>query len=409
MSELKHRYDHIIIGGGVAADTAARAIRAEDETASIAILSADPHGPVYRPALSKDLWHGEDPDPDSQDLNTAEETGAELFTGTLVTELLPNSRSVVTARGEITYFKEALLATGASPQRLHDVHDDRVTYLRTVGDYRHLRQLATEGARIVVVGGGYIGSEVAAALTRTGAQVTLAFAGRHVLEHMFPASITEHLTAVFTHRGITLEPEFRLDGVDTGTTLNLRARDGRSLSAEATVLGLGAELNTTLALHGGLDVDRDAVVVDPYLRTSAEHVYAAGDVALFDDPLFGPRHVEHVDNAWASGTTAGTNMARALRGTAEPEPYEYTPLFFSDLFDDGYEAVGRLDTSLEMREMWNEDRTAAVIYYLEDDVVEGVLLWNTWDSVEVARRIIAASQNGELGPDDLAAQITPGG
>lgn len=402
MTNLEARYDHVIIGGGVAADSAARAIRAVSEDATIAILSADPHSPVYRPALSKDLWTGEHADPDSQDLRTAEETGATLFTSTLVTELLPNSHSVVTARGQHTRYGTALLATGSSARHFSDVHDDRVVCLRTVGDYRHLRGLATDGARIVVVGGGYIGTEVAAALTRTGAQVTLAHSGRHLLEHMFPASLTAHLEQTFTEHAITVVPGFRLLGIGTGQELALHAGAAETLHADAAVLGLGAELNTTLAEHGGLDLERGAVVVDPFLRTSAQDVYAAGDIALFDDPLLGLRHVEHVDHAQASGAAAGRNMAGA------EEPYEHTPLFFSDLFDDGYEAVGRLDASLEMREVWNEDRTAAVVHYLEDGRVEGVLLWNTWDSVDRAREVIAASQNGDLAAEELDRQILPG-
>ncbi|MDN5900068.1 MAG: FAD-dependent oxidoreductase [Brachybacterium sp.] len=402
MTNLEARYDHVIIGGGVAADSAARAIRAAEPDATIAILSADPHSPVYRPALSKDLWNGENPDPESQDLHTAEETGATLFTSTLVTELFPTSHSVVTARGQFTHYGKALLATGSSARHFPDVHDDRVVCLRTVGDYRHLRGLATEGARMVVVGGGYIGTEVAAALTRTGAQVTLAHAGQHLLEHMFPASITGHLEQTFAEHGITLVPGFRLMGIGTGEELVLHSGATESLHADAAVLGLGAELNTNLADHGGLDLELGAVVVDPYLRTSAPDVYAAGDIALFHDPLLGLRHVEHVDHAQASGTAAGKNMAGA------EEAYEYTPLFFSDLFDDGYEAVGRLDASMEMREVWNEDRTAAVVHYLEDGRVEGVLLWNTWDSADRAREVIAASQNGELAVEDLDGQITPG-
>ncbi|ATG50228.1 N-acylamino acid racemase [Brachybacterium vulturis] len=402
MTNLEARYDHVIIGGGVAADSAARAIRTAEPDATIAILSADPHSPVYRPALSKDLWTGEDPDPESQELHTAEETGATLFTSTLVTELLPHSHSVVTARGQLTHYKKALLATGSSARHVPDVHDDRVVCLRTVGDYRHLRGLAKDGARIVVVGGGYIGTEIAAALTRTGAQVTLAHAGQHLLEHMFPASITGHLEQTFSEHGITVVPGFRLLGIDTGDELVLHSGAAESLHADAAVLGLGAELNTNLAEHGGLDLDLGAVVVDPYLRTSAPDVYAAGDVALFDDPLLGLRHVEHVDHAQASGAAAGKNMAGA------EEAYEYTPLFFSDLFDDGYEAVGRLDASMEMREVWNQDRIAAVVHYLEDGRVEGVLLWNTWDSVDRAREVIAASQNGQLTPEELDGQIAPG-
>src|SRR5699024_8888194 len=123
-----------------------------------------------------------------------------------------------------------------------------------------------------------------------------------------------------------------------------------SLRADAVVLGLGAELNTNLAAHAGLDLDRGAVVVDPYLRTSSPDVYAAGDIALFDDPLLGLRHVEHVDHAQASGAAAGENMAGA------EEAYEHTPMFFSELFDDGHEAVGRLGSRLESREGWDGGR-----------------------------------------------------
>ncbi|QNN82757.1 FAD-dependent oxidoreductase [Brachybacterium sp. Z12] len=402
MTKLEARYDHVIIGGGVAADSAARAIRAASAEATIAILSADPHDPVYRPALSKDLWTGESADPDSQDLRTVEETGASLFTSTLVTELLPHSHGVVTARGHHIRYGTVLLATGSSARHLPDVHDDRVLCLRTVGDYRHLRTLATDGARIVVVGGSFIGTEIAAALTRTGARVTLAHSGRHLLEHMFPASITARLEQTFAEHGITVVPGFRLMGIGTGQELALHAGAAETLHADAAVLGLGAELNTTLAALAGLDLDRGAVVVDPYLRTSAPDVYAAGDIALFDDPLLGLRHVEHVDHAQASGAAAGKNMAGV------EEPYEHSPLFFSDLFDDGYEAVGRIDASLEMREVWNEDRTAAVVHYLEDGRVEGVLLWNTWDSVERAREVIAASQDGTLDVEALDGQIPPG-
>lgn len=402
MSEFAPRYDHVILGGGVAADAAARALREAAPEASILILSADPHSPVHRPALSKDLWHGESADPDSQDLRTAAETGAEVRTGTLVTELMPRSHTVVTARGTVIHYGTALLATGSSARRLPGVDDERVTCLRTVGDYRHLRALATEGARIVVVGGGYIGSEAAAALTRTGAQVTLAHPGRRLLEHMLPASIAAHVEEVYAARGITLVPGFRLAGIEPGPELVLRSAAGEELRADAVLLGLGAELNISLAAHAGLDLEGGAVVVDRFLRTSAPDVYAAGDVALFDDPLLGWRHVEHVDHAQASGAVAGRNMAGAQ------EPYEHTPMFYSDLFDDGYEAVGRLDTSLTVREVWNPEGTAAVVHYLDGETVEGVLLWNTWDQVPAARELIAASQEGTLDPAALDGMITPG-
>src|SRR5699024_222981 len=273
---------------------------------------------------------------------------------------------------------------------------------RTVGDYRHLRTLATEGARIVVVGGGYIGSEIAAGLTRTGARVTLAHDGRHLLEHMFPASLTAHLEQTFAEHGVTVVPGFRLMGIGTDEELVVHAGAADSLRADAVVLGLGADPNTTLAAPARLALHRGPLVVHPYLRPTPPDAYPAGGTAVPARRWLGLRHVEHVDHAQASGAAAGENMAGA------EEAYEHTPMFFSDLFDDGYEAVGRLDSSLEMREVWNEDRTAAVVHYLEDGAVEGVLLWNTWDSVEQARELITASQNGEVTADELDGRIPPG-
>jgi len=405
MTDPRDSYDHLIIGGGIAADAAARAIREADEEASIAILSADPHAPVYRPALSKDLWTGEDADPDGQDLGTAAATGADLFTSTVVTQLLPASRTAITARGERIRFRTALLATGSSAHHLPDVHDSRVMTFRTVGDYRHLRSLATEGARIAVVGGGFIGTEIAAALTAVGAEVTLAHGGTRILEHMLPDSLTGHLEQVFAERGVELVGGFRLAEVSADATLTLRAANRETLTADAVVLGLGVHPATSLAEQAGIVTDRGFVVVDPHLRTSAPDVFAAGDVVLYDDALLGRRHVEHVDHAEASGAVAGRNMTRPEE---EREEYDRTPLFFSDLFDDGYEAVGRLDSSLEMREVWNRERTAAVVHYLDDGVVEGVLLWNTWDAVPAARQLIAESQAGDLDLDALESRIRPG-
>lgn len=146
MPDLKSSYDHVIVGGGVAADKAARAVHEKAPDATIAILSADADGPVYRPALTKDLWHGDDPDPASQDLNTAEETGADLHTGTPVTAIDTTAHSVTTADGATVGYGTLLLATGSSPRRLGAGQDARVAYLRSVADYRHLRDLVQGGA-----------------------------------------------------------------------------------------------------------------------------------------------------------------------------------------------------------------------------------------------------------------------
>lgn len=223
---------------------------------------------------------------------------------------------------------------------------------------------------------------------------------------MLPDSLTSHLEQVFTEHGIELVGGFRLAGISADATLTLHAANRETLTADAVVLGLGAQPATTLAEHAGIFTDRGYVVVDPHLRTSSADVFAAGDVVLYDDALLGRRHVEHVDHAEASGAVAGANMTRPEE---EREEYTHTPLFFSDLFDDGYEAVGRLDSSLEMREVWDEEHRAAVVHYLDEGVVEGVLLWNTWDSVPAARELIAQSQAGDLYIDALESRIRPGG
>lgn len=403
LKELKDSYDHVIVGGGVAADKAARAIRKASPEASIGIISADEDGPVYRPALTKTLWLGDDEDPASQDLHTVADTGAELFTGVSVAGLDVAAHTVSTGGGKTVKYRKLLLATGSSARHFGEIADDRLIYLRSVADYRRLRELATPGAKIAIVGGGYIGSEIAAGLSTTGAAVTAYFMGEKLLENMFPPSITDRLHEVFAEHSIALVNNFELTSIDTGEQLTLHGKAGEEVVADAVVLGLGAVLNTQLAEQAGLAFEAGAVAVDAQLRTSAKDVYAAGDIAHFHDPIFGARHIEHMDMAERSGRTAGRNMAGQF------EDFDYTPLFYSDLFDDGYEAIGRLSTRSELIEVWNDDHSAAVIWYLDESKVSGVLLWNTWSSVPKAREIAAASRAGEITAADLAAQIQPGG
>lgn len=419
--KLQESYDHVIVGGGVAADKAARAINERTPDASVLIITRDAEGPVFRPDLTKGLWLDDSTTVEDIALGTADDTGAQLATGTTVTSIDPSSHTVTTDSGDsvdTVAYGTLLLATGASPKTLDGTGgtdgtdgtgDDRVAYIRSLSDYRTLREKVTAGTRVAVVGGGYIGSEAAVALNAVGATVDLYTPDERVLGHMFPASITDHLEEVYAAEGVTVHHGFQLDHLDTGdtsgtssTALTLVPTDGDAVSADVAVIGFGAVLETGLAQDAGLALEDGGVAVDISLSTSAPDVYAAGDIAVFTDPLLGRRHVEHVDNAEQSGTVAGTNMAGGA------ESYEYTPLFFSDIFDDGYEAVGTLSTELDVVEDWNDDRTAAVVYYLRDQVVQGVLLWNTWDSVPAARKILSASVAGMLSVDDLPGSIPVG-
>jgi NADPH-dependent 2,4-dienoyl-CoA reductase/sulfur reductase-like enzyme len=180
----------------------------------------------------------------------------------------------------------------------------------------------------------------------------------------------------------------------------LHTEGEKEVTAEVVLAGLGIVPNTGLAEEAGLEVD-DGIVVDPSLRTSQEGIFAAGDVARFYHSGLGRyRRVEHEDNALAMGEQAGRAMA------GDRVEYEYLPFFYSDLFALGYEAVGELDSELEILSDWIEPYRKGVVYYLTEGRVCGVLLWNVWDKVEEARALIA--QSGPLTEEDLMGRLTEG-
>lgn len=386
--------DHLIVGAGMAADAAARGIRAVAPDASILVVGGDEDPPVRRPALSKDLWTDDSTSPADADLGTADATGATVLTGARVVALDPASHRARTEDDDITY-GSLLIATGARPKHLDGLPaSDRVLYFRTLADYRRLRQLAQRGSHVVVVGGGYIGSEVAAALTQVGVRVTMVFPEDSPGAGRFPAPIADQVRQKYEDEGVELRSGVGVEGgtaSDDGVTVTLD--DGTTLEATAVVVGLGVAPDSGLAATAGIDLaDDGGIVVDDHLRTSVPDVFAAGDVASYPDVRLGRRRVEHEDNATTMGETAGRVMA------GEDVAYQNTPFFYSDLFDLGYEAVGRLDPDLET--FVDETDDGAVVYYLDDDRVVGVLLWNVWDSVDAARDVIAGPR-----PDDLTGLI----
>lgn len=401
-STLKAAYDHVIVGGGVAADKAARAIREVAPEASVLIISDVSDGPLYRPGLSKDLWLKPGTTLEDIDLGTTQ-TGAELLLGTTVTAVDPEAHTVTTADGQEVGYGRLLLATGAAARHIDTPDDDRIVYYRSADDYRHLRSLVSEGTRVAIVGGGYIASELAAGLSAVGADVSVHFPEERMLQQMFPDSITGHLKEVYESKGVALNSGFMLSSIRAGERITLESRSGETVEADVVVLGLGAVPNVGLAQEAGLDMEQGGVAVDESMATSVPDIYAAGDIATFADPILGRRRVEHMANAERSGDAAGRTMAGSR------SEYHYTPLFWSDLFDDGYEALGETRTNHRIEEVWNDARDAAVLYYLDGDIVRGVLMWNTWGVVPKAREVMEASRDGRLKVSELADQITPGG
>lgn len=389
------RYNYLIIGGGMAADAAARGIREIDADGSIGILSADIDPPYARPALSKKLWTEPGFDwAESVDLHTVNDTGADLRLRTEVTKINPVLTTVETRDGDEFGYDVLLIATGGVPTRIDLPDDDRVIYFRSAEDYRRLRAFADAEASVAVVGGGYIGTELAAALIQNGAKVTLIYPDAVLGGSVYPPDLAAHIEGRFRDAGVDLRPNARVMGgsiseesvagasnTDGSISLELRG-GGPAVRVDAVVSGLGITPVTDIAEAAGLDV-RDGIVVDTYLATSHRGIFAAGDVANYPDRILGPRRVEHVDNAQSMGRWAGHLMA------GDVQPYTHTPSYYSDLFDMGYEAVGRMDSSLELVEDWIEPLEQGVVYYLEDGLPVGVLLWNVWDRTDDARRIIA--------------------
>ncbi|GAB3303122.1 FAD-dependent oxidoreductase [Epidermidibacterium keratini] len=399
-SELKDQYDYVIVGAGVAGAAAVKGIRDVDSNGSVAVLGAEPDEPVYRPDLSKKLWLEDDAKVDDSKLGVPD--GVEFVTSTPV-EAIDTDAHQVSAGGKQVGYGKLLIATGGSPRTIDLPDDDRVIYYRTLADYRRLRDLTPEGSTATVIGGGFIGSELASALAQNGVGVTWIMPEDKVQQAIFPPDLADQLTTKYADNNVTLRTgQLVTGGRIDGPSVTVQTDKGDEVTSDVVVVGAGITAADRLADAAGIEVD-EGIVVDQTLQTTAPDVYAAGDVVRYQDPLLGRRRVEHVDNAEHMGERAGRNMA------GESDPYDYTPFFWSDLFDAGYEAIGDLSSKREMVEDWNEAHDAGVVYYLGDKgAVVGVLLWNVWDSVDKAREVMAKSKDGSLGRDDLIGAIPLG-
>jgi NADPH-dependent 2,4-dienoyl-CoA reductase/sulfur reductase-like enzyme len=218
-----------------------------------------------------------------------------------------------------------------------------------------------------------------------GKEVVMVFPGKTIGSHLFPKEMGVFLNEVYRHKGVQVLTGERVTGVETcGAQLVLHIKGGQECLVDGLVAGLGIEPNIALAQAAGLAVD-NGIVVDAYLRTNHPDIYAAGDVAAFHQPVLNKHlRVEHEDNANTMEWLAGQNMA------GEAVPYDHLPLFYADLFDLGYEAVGDPDARLETMADWQEPYREGVIYSLEAGRVRGVLLWNVWGQIEAARELIKA-------------------
>ena len=363
----------------MAADAAVRGIRELDSSHTVGIISSEGDPPYSRPNLSKGLWGGK---PLEKIWCNTQLLDVDLLLNRTIVTLNRESKTVVDEQGELYSYDKLLLATGGVARHL-PFSGDRVIYYRTLQDYRKLKELSEIGENFLVIGGGFICSEIAAALASNGKSVVMVFPEGGIGEHVYPKELSQFITDYYRERGVEIVPNesvVTMEEVSEG--LRATTNKGKLYIVDGVVAGVGLIPNTILAEKASLNVD-NGIVVNQYLATADPSIYAAGDVANYPSKVFGKsRRVEHEDNALSMGKLAGRNMAGAK------EPYNHTPYFYSDLFDLGYEAVGELNSSYETEAHWEEPYKKGVIYYLRDKLVKGVLLWNVWDTLDRATALL---------------------
>ncbi|XP_028570579.1 apoptosis-inducing factor 1, mitochondrial isoform X1 [Podarcis muralis] len=467
-SEVPSHAPFLLIGGGTAAFAAARSIRARDPGAKVLIVSEDPELPYMRPPLSKELWFSDDPDvpetlrfkqwngkqrsiyfqPPSfyvsaRDLPHLENGGVAVLTGRKVVHMDIRGNIVKLDNGSEISYDKCLIATGGSPRNLPVIEragkevQQRLTLFRKVEDFRSLEKISREVKSVTIIGGGFLGSELACALGRRaqsrGLEVIQMFPENGNMGKVLPEYLSHWTTNKVRREGVNVMPNAIVKSVSVvGNRLQIRLKDGRKVETDHIVAAVGLEPNVELAKSAGLEVDSDfgGFRVNAELQARS-NIWVAGDAACFYDIKLGRRRVEHHDHAVVSGRLAGENMTGAAK------PYWHQSMFWSDLGPDvGYEAIGLVDgslptvgvfakatskdtprsateesgtgirseseTELEAPELkvsaaspsslqapqQGEDYGKGVIFYLRDKVVVGIVLWNIFNRMPIARKII---------------------
>lgn len=380
-------YKYLIVGGGMTAAAAIGGIRELDLAGSIGVIASEPHQPYNRPPLSKGLWKGTSLD---SIWRAAADDNLTFHQGRTARNLDAQGKRVTDDRGTVHEFEKLLLATGCRT-RTFPFGQDEIIYFRTVDDYERLRNAAAHLDRFAVIGGGFIGSEIAAALAMNGKKVTWIFPDEFVGSRMYPPELARSLTELYRERGVEVIAGAKVTGCEsragesTLTVHNDQSGADRKIVVDGVVAGIGVQPNVELAQAAGLSVD-NGIRVDASLRTDNPDIYAAGDVASIFDPLLREwRRVEHEDCANTMGAHAGVAMA------GRTVSYEHRPFFYSDIFEMGYEAVGEVDSRLDMITDWKTPCREGVIYYLREGRVRGVLIWNIFGLVDGAKRLIGSA------------------
>jgi NADPH-dependent 2,4-dienoyl-CoA reductase/sulfur reductase-like enzyme len=396
MENQENTYTYIIVGGGMTADSAVRGIRQVDPEGSIALFSSESYPPYNRPPLSKGLWKRTAPD---RIFRGTPSFGVDLFLQNTVQRIDPQKHVVFDSQGNSFHFRKLLLATGGSPIRPWP-ENDRLIYYRSLADYHRLRALVDAGRRFIVIGGGFIGSEIAAAIHSQGREVSMLFPEEGIGRRVLPQDLSLFLNEEYRRQGVTVYPAEMVEKVEASAgAIRVQTANGIEYSGDAVIAGLGIRPNIHLAVQAGLLVE-NGIRVNEILQTSHSDVYAAGDVAEFYNPSLATRmRVEHEEHANQSGLIAGKNMA------GDSQPYHLLPSFYSDLFEISYQALGEINPSLDITADWQQPYQKGALYYLRSGRLRGVILWNMgYKELEAARALIAEQRQWK--PAQLEGRIS---
>ncbi len=385
------RIDYLIIGGGLAGEAAVEAIRARDKNGRVALITGEAHLPYDRVPLSKQYLVGKMKREFVllQDRGYYDSERVEVLTGRLATALNPQSRSVTLDDGRELSFGKLLLATGGRVRQLPLPGSDLkgVFYLRTIDDSDAIKAVMQKGRRAVVVGGGFIGCEVAAACATMGLETTIIEISPFLLSLAIDEETARFVTNFFTEKGVrvlTDKKAARFVGENRNVTA-VETVDGRAVPCDFAVVGVGIVPNTDLATQAGLKVE-NGIVVNEYLETEVPDIFAAGDVARFYSPLFDRYlRVEHYDLAVKHGERAGANMA------GEKKAFTELPYFFSFQFNLSIHAIGDLSQRDRfVRRGLLQVPPGFAQFYFKDNRLNAVLLVNRPpQELNEARKLIA--------------------
>ncbi|XP_056313604.1 apoptosis-inducing factor 1, mitochondrial isoform X4 [Danio aesculapii] len=457
---------YLLIGGGTASFAAARSIRARDPGARVLIITEESDLPYMRPPLSKELWFSDDPkvtetlrfkqwngkersiyfQPPSfyvspADLAKVENGGVAVLTDRKVVHMDVRGNKVKLSDGSEISYEKCLIATGGVPRNLQVIDRageeviKRTTLFRKIEDFRSLEKISREVKSITIIGGGFLGSELACALGRRsadpGLEVMQLFPEKGNMGKVLPEYLSNWTTEKVRTEGVNVITDAVVKNVTyKNDKLEIKLKDGRVVKTDHIVAAVGLEPSVELAKSAGLEVDSDfgGYRVNAELQARS-NIWVAGDAACFYDIKLGRRRVEHHDHAVVSGRLAGENM------TGANKPYWHQSMFWSDLGPDvGYEAIGIVDSSLPTVGVFakatakdtpkaateqsgtgirseseteavagvlevgtvtpappvqqKEDYGKGIIFYLRDKVVVGIVLWNVFNRMPIARKII---------------------